>query len=264
MQTQGTALITGASSGIGAIYADRLARRGHDLILVARDLDKLEALATRLRRDTGRAITTLKADLTASVELRVIEHRLRTDPRITILVNNAGLGSSARVMDSDPDFLEELISINVTALTRLARAAAPGMVARRTGAIINVASIAALTVGRLNGTYGASKAYVLAFTQALHHELKDSGVRVQALLPGAIDTPFWDRAGLPVDQLPSRIVMTPENLVDAALAGFDMGELVTLPALPDNADWERFDAARLALGPNLSHAQPAARYNVKA
>jgi short-subunit dehydrogenase len=137
---------------------------------------------------------------------------------------------------------------------------APALVQRGAGAIINIASIVALKPELLNGVYGGSKAYVLALTQSLHHELGGKGVQVQAVLPGAIATPFWDRAGHAVENLPSAIVMTPEDLVDAALAGFDQGELVTLPSLPEAADFERMEAARHALAPNLSHSKPAARY----
>ncbi|SFV14435.1 SDR family NAD(P)-dependent oxidoreductase [Pseudoduganella namucuonensis] len=262
--TLGTALITGASSGIGAVYADRLARRGYDLILVARDAAKLDAVATRLHAATGRQVRTVAADLTVTADLRRVERLLQDDAAVSMLVNNAGLGASAKLLDSDPDTLDALIGINVTALTRLARAAAPGMAARGKGTIVNIASIVALAPEMLNGVYGGTKAYVLAFSQSMHHELADKGVRVQAVLPGATGTPFWDRAGLPVSYLPEAIVMTPENLVDAALAGLDMGEVVTLPSLPDAGEWERLNAARLAMGPNLSHTAPAARYGLAA
>jgi short-subunit dehydrogenase len=258
----GTALITGASTGIGAVYADRLARRGYDLILVARDGAKLDTLAAQLQAATGRKISTLQADLTASAGLRAVEQRLQEDASIAMLVNNAGLGATAKLVDSDPQALDDMINLNVLALTRLTRAVVPVMVARGKGTIINIASIVALAPELLNGVYGGSKAYVLALTQSMQHELGDKGIRVQAVLPGAIGTPFWDRAGLPVEHLPSAIVMTPENLVDAALAGLDLGEVVTLPSLPDASQWQAMETARLALGPNLSHTKPAARYQV--
>jgi short-subunit dehydrogenase len=255
-----TALITGASSGIGAIYADRLARRGYDLILVARDAAKLSALAAQLAASTGRKVDTLRADLSVIADLRAVEQRLASDTSISMLVNNAGLGAVKPLIDSTPEELDNLINVNVIALTRLTRAVAPGLVARGGGAIINISSIVALAPELLNGTYGGSKAFVLALTQSLHHELNDKGVQVQAVLPGAIGTPFWERSGMPVEHLPSAIVMTPEDLVDAALAGFDQRELVTLPSLPDVAEFTRMDQARKALGPNLSHTKPAARY----
>jgi short-subunit dehydrogenase len=257
---KGTALVTGASSGIGAVYADRLARRGYDLILVARDAARLNALAERLTTETGRRIDTITADLTVKADVRRIEERLRADAGITMLVNNAGVGATASLIDSDVDVLETMIDLNVTALTRLTAAVVPGFVARGNGIVINISSIVALSPETLNGTYSGTKAYVLNLTQSLHHEVGDKGVQLQAVLPGATSTAFWDRAGLPVEHLPSQIVMTAEDMVDAALAGLDQGELVTIPSLPDAADWERFNNARQHLQPNLSHKLPAARY----
>jgi uncharacterized protein len=259
-QPQGVALITGASSGIGAIYADRLARRGYDLILVARNRDRLDTLAKRLSDETGRAIEVVAADLSDKADLRRVEDLLRTDASITLLVNNAGIGGAGPLLASDVDKMERTIELNVTALTRLTYAAVPGFVARGGGSIINIASIVAIAPETLNGVYGGSKAFVLAFSQSLHHELKDKGVKVQAVLPGATATDFWDAAGLPVQHLPSEIVMQAEDMVDASLVGFDRNELVTIPSLPEAADWDRYEAARQALRPNLSRAEPAARY----
>ncbi|NUO85988.1 MAG: SDR family oxidoreductase [Cupriavidus sp.] len=258
----GTALITGASSGIGAIYADRLARRGHDLILVARNRSRLEALARRITDQTGRSVEIVMADLGQAAEVRHVEDILRTDASITTLVNNAGFGGASPLLASDADTMQAMIELNVTALTRLTYAAAPAFVARGQGTIINIASIVAIAPEVLNGVYGGSKAFVLAFTQSLQHELAGHGVRVQAVLPGATRTAFWDIAGHPVENLPEALVMDGDDLVDAALAGLDQGEVITLPSLPDAADWQAFEAARAALGPNLSRARPAARYGI--
>ena len=258
-QSKGTALITGASAGIGSLYADRLARRGHDLILVARDLQKLDALAARLRSETGRKVSTIKADLTAAADLRTVERRLVEDGSITMLVNNAGVGATAPLLDSSADDLDRMISLNVVALTRLTHAAVPGFAARRNATIINIASIVAIAPELLNGAYGGSKAYVLALTQSLQKELGDK-IRVQAVLPGATSTAFWDVAGMPVQHLPQEIVMTEEDMVDAALAGLDQGEVITIPSLPDLAEWERYNAARMEMTPKLSRTKPAARY----
>jgi short-subunit dehydrogenase len=261
---QGTALVTGASSGIGAVYADRLARRGYDLILVARNRDRLKQLAKRLSDETGRSVEIVAADLGKRDDRRKVEEILRTDASITMLVNNAGIGASAPLLDSHADEMEAMIDLNVTALTRLTYAAAPRFVARGGGTIVNIASIVAVAPELLNGVYGATKSFVLTFTQSLHHELAAKGLRVQAVLPGAIRTEFWDVAGQPVDNLPQGIVMDASDLVDAALAGLDQGELATLPSLPDVADWKAFESARAALGPNLSRDKPAARYRVSA
>jgi uncharacterized protein len=261
-ETKGTALITGASSGIGAVYADRLARRGYDLILVARNHERLDALASRLSRDVGRSIATIAADLTMAADVARVENALRTDASITVLVNNAGVGATAPLLGSDIQRMDALIALNIGALTRLTYAAAPGFVARGCGTIVNLSSIVALAPELLNGVYGASKAFVLAFSQSLQHELAGKGVRVQAVLPGATATEFWALAGMPVAHLPAQIVMSAEDLVDAALAGLDQGEVVTIASLPDVEEWKRFEAQRRALGPNLSHALPAPRYAI--
>ena len=261
--SKGTALITGASSGIGAVYADRLARRGYDLILVARNRERLEALSQSLTRETGRTVELIVADLNEPKDVRRVEEVLRRDARITLLVNNAGVGAVTPLLDTDVDKMEELIALNVTALTRLTYAAAPAFVARGRGTIINIASIVGISPETLNGVYGASKAYVIALSQSLHKELADKNVRIQAVLPGATATDLWAKAGRPVEHLPGEIVMSTDDMVDAALAGLDQGELVTIPALPDVADWQAYEAARQRLMPNLSRRNPAERYRTR-
>ena len=201
---KGTVLITGASTGIGAVYADRLAKRGYNLILVARNPERLSEAAARLK-STGRRVETIQADLTRKEDVERVAERLTTDPTITALVNNAGLGSAGKLLDSKIDDLESMIYLNVTALTRLALAALPGFVARKNGLLINIASVVALAPDLLNGTYSGTKAYVVNFTQALKSEVEGKGVTVQAVLPGATATPFWDKAGRAVEDLPSEI-----------------------------------------------------------
>jgi short-subunit dehydrogenase len=261
-KTKGTALITGASTGIGAIYADRLAKRGYDLILVARNESRLSALAKRLKDETGRSVETIAADLNDKTDLARIETTLRTNASITLLANNAGVGAAAPLLNSDVEKMDEMIRLNVGALTRLTYAAVPGFVARGRGTIINISSIVAISPETLNGVYGGSKAFVLAFSQSLQHELADKGIRVQAVLPGATATEFWDVAGLPVHNLPATIVMRAEDMVDAALAGLDQGEIVTIPSLPDKDEWDRYEAARRAMSGKLSSAAPGRRYNI--
>ncbi len=261
LQPQGTALITGASTGIGAIYAERLAKRGHDLVLVARNKLRLASLARRLANETGRNVETIEADLTSPEDLRRVETVLRTHAGVSLLVNNAGVGATAPLVVSDVDKMDDMIRLNVTALMRLTYAAVPGFVARRHGTIINIASVVAIAPEVLNGVYGGTKAFVLAFSQSLVHELADKGIRVQAVLPGATATEFWDLAGKPVHQLPAQIVMSADDMVDAALAGLDLGETETIPALADKAEWDRHETARLAMASKLSSAIPAPRYN---
>jgi len=258
--SKGTALITGASSGIGAVYADRLAKDGYDLILVARNGNRLTELARRITTASGRSVETLTADLTVAADLAEVEKVLRTDQSITLLVNNAGIAAATALLQSNVDEMARMIALNVTAPTRLAYAAAPAFVARGTGTIINIASVVALNSKLLNGVYTGSKAFVLAFSESLQNELADKGIRIQAVLPGATATELWDRSGYPLSNLPKEIVMSTEDMVDAALVGLAQGEFATIPALPNKADWDAYEAARNALAPNLSHAEPAARY----
>jgi uncharacterized protein len=260
--TNGTAVITGASSGIGAVYADRLAQRGYDLLLVARDQKRLAGRAANLTAKTGRTVEIIPADLTLRSDLLRVEERLHSDNTVTALVNNAGFGATSQLIDSEIEELENMIQLNVTALTRLTAAVLPGFLERAHGLIINIASIVALAPELLNGTYSGTKAYVVNLTQSLHHEVGNKGIQVQAVLPGATSTEFWDRAGLAVHNLPEQTVMSADEMVDASLAGLDQGELITIPSLPNLADWQKYDAARLALGPNLSRKQAADRYRI--
>ncbi len=258
----GIALITGASKGIGAVYAERLARRGHDLILVARDAARLNELSARLARETGRTVTPLIADLNSKDDLATVEARLRDDPNITMLVNNAGTADIVPLLAADVDKMEDMIRLNTIALTRLTYAAAPGFVKRGAGTIINIASVVGIAPERLNGVYGATKAFVIAFSHSLQHELADKGVRIQAVLPGATATDIWESAGKSWRELPPSIVMMPGEMVDAALAGLDLGEVVTIPGLHNGEEWTRFEAARQALAPQLLNAKPAPRYKL--
>jgi len=258
-QNKGTALITGSSAGIGAVYADRLARRGYDLIIVARNQARLNALAKKLTTETGRSIEVVPADLNNKTDLARVEKILREDASITMLVNNAGVGSVASILEADVNAMEEMIDLNVTALTRLSYAAAPAFVARGTGTIINVSSVVAIAVEALNGVYSASKSYVLSFGHSLQNDLAEKGVRVQTVLPGATATEFWDVAGY-APQKTSATTMSAEDCVDAALAGLDAGELVTIPGLYDAELWNRWEADRKDLGSNFGNAKPAPRY----
>jgi short-subunit dehydrogenase len=262
--SKGTALITGASSGIGAIYADRLASRGHDLILVARNRERLDSLANRLTEDSGRSVEVIVADLGNKTDLARIEQVLRTDASITVLVNNAGIAMSGDLADADPDRLESMIQLNVLAPSRLALAAIPGFVARGSGTLINISSVLALAPEWFNGSYSGTKAYLLNLSLRLQQEVASKGVRVHVVLPGATRTSIWEKAGTDVATLPASILMDVDDMVDAALVGLDRGESVTIPSLPDIADWEAFEGARKKLIPNLSLRVPAARYRAGA
>jgi len=259
-KSQGTALVTGASSGIGAVYAERLAARGFDLLLVARDQKRLESAASKLREAHGVQVEVLKADLTQKDEVLKLEQRLRSDSSISLLVNNAGVAVNGLLANADPEALEQLIQLNVTTLTRLAAAAASAFTTAGRGTIINIASVVALFPERFNATYSASKAYVLSLTQSLNTELEGTGVKVQAVLPGVTRTEIWDRSGFDASGIPAEMVMEAGEMVDAALSGLDQGELVTIPSLPDAGEWQAFVAARHVMAPNLSHSSAASRY----
>jgi uncharacterized protein len=255
-----TTLITGASSGIGATYAERFARRGHDLVLVARDNARLETLAARLRQETGVAIEVLPADLTQRDELATVEARLRDDAAIGILINNAGVAQSGGFTDQSADSIERLVTLNTTALTRLAAAVAPRMAKAGEGAIVNIGSVVGLAPEFGMSVYGATKAFVLFLSQGLTLELAPKGVYVQAVLPAATRTEIWERAGIDINTLPE--VMDVGELVDAALVGFDRREAVTIPPLHVAARWDTLDATRQALLTDIRQAQAAERYRV--
>lgn len=256
-----TAVVTGASTGIGAIYADRLARRGYNLVLVARDTGRMDALAQRLRTETGVRVEVIGADLTRREDVAKIEVRLADDD-VTVLINNAGMSMSGTLVDVEPEQAERLIALNITAPTLLAGAAAKAFIARGQGAIVNIASILALIPEAFDGVYSGSKAYILNLSQSLAAQYGAKGLYVQAVLPGATRTEIWERSGKDVDSFPPEIVMDADHLVDAALTGFDRREGVTIPPLAD-ADlphWEAIGQARATLSTQLSRREVADRY----
>jgi short-subunit dehydrogenase len=255
-------LITGASTGIGAVYADRFARRGHDLILAARDLTRLNALAARLRQDYGVAVDVVPTDLNVPAALGRLEALLHNDERIGVLINNAGAAGTGGFLDQSPDQVAQLIGLNITALARLSAAVAPRFAAAGRGAIVNVGSVVGLAPELGMAVYGATKAFVLFLSQGLQLELGPKGVYVQAVLPSATRTEIWERSGKDIDALPA--VMEVDDLVDAALAGYDRREPVTIPPLHDAGQWEAFEAARTAMLPNFMQSQPAPRYRAAA
>lgn len=256
----GTALITGASTGIGAIYADRLAHRGYDLVLVARDVARLDALAARLRSEAGVRVDVLPADLSDRAQLAKVEARIAEDETLTLLVNNAGISLEGTLIDTPAATIEQLIAINVTAPTLLAGAAVRAFAPRGKGGIINLSSVLALAPEMFDGTYSGTKAFLLNLTQGLAKEVGDKGIRVQAVLPGATRTEIWARSGKDVDSFPAEWVMDAGDLVDAALLGFDRGETVTIPPLADENKWQAMQDARLAMAAELSRREVAPRY----
>lgn len=255
----GTALVTGASSGIGEIYADRLAARGYDLILVGRNAEKLSAQGADLAARTGRHVERIVADLGSAADLSRVEQRLSSDPAITLLVNSAGLTGGGPLVTADLDAVTEMLEVNIVALTRLSGVAAKAFAPRGKGAIINLASAMAFIDTPNTAAYGAGKAYVLNFSLALNLELAPKGVQVQAVLPGYTATPMI--AGR--SEIPAQYIMDADEMVDAALVGFDRKELVTIPSLADPALYETYAAARTALRGHASLDRSAPRYGIR-
>ncbi|SFB55396.1 hypothetical protein SAMN03159488_05147 [Pseudomonas sp. NFIX10] len=258
MDTHTTVLITGASTGIGAAYAQRFAQRGHNLVLVARDNARLQALAAKLRNEHNVAVDILQADLTQISDLTTVEARLRDDASIGILVNNAGAAQSGTFIEQSTDSVANLVSLNTTALVRLASAIAPRLVKAGDGAIINIGSVVGLAPEFGMSVYGATKAFVLFLSQGLSLELSPKGVYVQAVLPAATRTEIWERAGIDINTLNE--VMEVGDLVDAALVGFDRREPVTIPPLQEEARWDALQAARQGLLGQIKQSQVAERY----
>ena len=257
----GKALVTGSSSGIGAVYADRLAKRGYDLILVARNADRLSTLAQKIIAETGKSVEVFPADLSKNAGMKEVEALIKKDPNITMLVNSAGVGSVASVLDADVEKMDDMIQLNITALTRLTYAAAPIFAAKGNGTIINIASIVGIAVEALNGVYSATKSYVLSFGHSLQKDLAGKGVIIQTVLPGATATEFWDIAGHAPQKLDPGTMST-EDLVDAALSGLDQNEKVTIPGLQNRQDWEKWEADRIDISAKFWNAHPAPHYGV--
>lgn len=256
MSSKSKVLITGASTGIGATYAKRLAERGHDLVLVARSVEKLEANAVELRQKTGVSVDLLPADLTTEAGLLAVEARLRDDASIGILVNNAGSNVGGTFVTQSIDDLTKLVTLNATSVMRLSHAVAPRFAEKGEGSIINISSVLAFAPEWQTSVYTATKSFVLLLSQALQAELGPKGVYVQAVLPAATRTEIWNF----VDEDKRPPLMEVSELVDAALVGFDRREAVTIPHLHEELRWQTLETARQALLQDTGHTTAASRY----
>jgi uncharacterized protein len=235
------ALVTGPSSGIGAAFAKRLAHDGYDLTLVARRRERLDALAQELMAAHQVNVEVLTADLSKADDLHRVEKHIADWTALEMLVNNAGFGGYMPFVELAPDRAEELIHVQVLAVTRLTRAALPGMIARGHGSIINVSSRLAFSgpMGSTQlpkrATYAGIKAFINTFSQLLQSELEGTGVQVQALCPGVVQTEFHEQVGIDPNRYPAAIVMKPEDVVQASLTGLKLGEVICVPALEDTS-----------------------------
>lgn len=262
MSDRKTAVVTGASSGIGAVYADRFAQRGYDLVLVARRLERLELLADKIRQAHGVEVYPLQADLEKDSDVAKVEHLLATDPSVRVLVNNAGLARLKPLEQASPQDSLAQIALNITALTRLTHAVLPAFRKLHDGLIINIASVLSIHAWSASAVYSGTKGFVLNFTRGLQDELANTGVTVQLVNPATTATEIWDNSGIPITALNQDSIMSTENMVDAALAGLDQGEKITWPSVADASLWTTYDAARGKLFAATQTGKPAPRYKI--
>ncbi|MFZ6646556.1 SDR family NAD(P)-dependent oxidoreductase [Undibacterium sp. TJN25] len=260
---KGIAIVTGASAGLGAVYADRLAGRGYDLILVARRADRLEAMSQRLRTKHGIEVKILVANLTERKDLERIITEISANPNITLLVNNAGNATLAPAPSLNDEQIDAMHKLNVDALVGLSQVALRKFLERDSGTIINVGSVLSFQTIGLSAVYSGTKGYVLNFTRGLQIAAEGTNVKVQLVLPASTATELWDLSGVPLANLNQSSVMTAEHCVDAALAGLDQGEAVTLPSVENKQLWDAFEAARTNLFAATQTGKPASRYAVE-
>ena len=251
----GTAVVTGASSGIGKVYAEKLAQRGFDLIVVARRAERLSELAEQIKVKHGVTVENIVADLSKPEDLERVAQTLESDSSITLLINNAGASVMGLFMDAKPKVIADMLHVNVVALTRLALAVLPGFKRRDRGTLVNVGSILGYYGYPGTSAYSGTKAYVLNFTRGLQAELVGSNVKVQLVAPAGTATEGWDSTT--VD--PS-IVMTAEACVDASLMGLELQEAITLPSVEDLDLLANFETAAGALMAASQTGKPATRY----
>ena len=256
----GTAIVTGASSGIGKVYADRLASRGYDLLLVARRKDRLDAIAADLQARFPVNVTVLVADLANATDLTATVQKIQANSTISLLVNNAGTSSVVPVVQAAPQDIASLIALNITALTELTRAVLPGFIERNAGTIINIGSVVGFTGYAWVPIYGGTKAYVLNFTQGLKLQLAETAIRLQYVAPAGTISEIWDVMGVPMNSLGEDVLMDTEACVDAALTGLDNGEFITAPSVHDEGLVRAFEEASTALLAATQQSQPAPRY----
>lgn len=257
----GAAIVTGASSGIGKVYAEHLAARGHDVVLVARREGRLRQLAVELAERSGVLAEVVVSDLTKAEDVAMLEDRLQSDPSISMLVNNAGFSALKPLTQTPNETIASMIALNITALTLLSKAAIAGFASRGRGTLINIGSGAGFAPYPGIPVYGATKAYVYLFTQSLQSEVEGTSVRVQLVLPGAVVSEGWEVAGgNDLEPLPPEIVMSTGDLVRAALRGLDLGETVTAPSVHDEALLRDYEAAGGRALQGAFDATPAVRY----
>lgn len=259
----GTAVVTGASSGLGKVYADRLAARGYDLLLIARRKDRLDAIAADLQSRFAINVDVLAADLADPTGLARASKAISGDPHITLLVNNAGTSSVEPVAQASVETIANLIALNVTALTVLTKSVLARFTERNSGTVINIGSVVGFTGYPWVPVYGGTKAYVLNFTQGLKQQLAETNLRFQYVAPAGTVSEIWDVMGVPMSSLGEGVLMDTEACVDAALKGLDEGEFITAPSVHDDTLVRNYEEAATKLLAATQQSQPAPRYALR-
>lgn len=259
----GTAVITGASSGIGRTYAEKLAKRGYDLVLVARREDRLKEIAESLQANFSIAAKVLVADLSEPAGVALVSEYIAKSESLSILVNNAGISAVTPLTDTPDETIAGIIRLNIVAVTALSKAALVNFKSKGSGTIINIGSGVGFSPFSAVPIYSATKAYVYLLTQNLQGEVAGTDIRVQVVVPGAVKSEGWDRAvDAGMNSLPEEIVMSTSDCVDASLAGLDLGEVVTAPSLENISALQDYERAAGMLVQSMFNGTPATRYSV--
>jgi uncharacterized protein len=256
----GTAVITGASSGLGEVFADRLAKRGYNLKLVARRKDRLDAIADKLQSKYGVKVTNLIADLGSATDLENVVNNLKADKSITLLINNAGTATLSSITTTSVAQQKAMVDVNITALMLLSNAVLPHFIENNEGILINIASVLGFYSLPVSAVYSGTKGFVVQYTRGLQEEFKETNIKVQLVNPATTATEIWEVGGIPLSVLDQSTIMTTEDCVDAALAGLDQGELTTHPSVNDQKLIDAYEDARNKLFAGGQSGRPAERY----
>jgi short-subunit dehydrogenase len=256
----GTAVVTGASSGLGEVFAERLAKRGYNLKLVARRKDRLDALADKLQSKYGIKVTNLVADLGSEKDLENVANDLRTDRSITLLINNAGTSTLSSITTTSVAKQKAMVDVNITALMLLSNAVLPQFIEKNEGILINIASVLGFYSLPISAVYSGTKGFVVQYTLGLQEELKGTNVQVQLVNPATTATEIWEVGGVPLSALDQSTIMTTEDCVNAILCGLDKGELTTHPSVNEQKLIDAYEDARIKLFKGSQSGQPAERY----
>ena len=257
----GTAVVTGASSGIGKVYAERLAKKGYDLFLVARRADRLDAIKDDLTQQYGIQVKTHVADLEDAAQLETVAKAITEDDQITLFVNNAGTSFVGPLDGATVAQLYTLVNLNIIAFTRLAMAVLPGFKSRNRGTLVNIGSAVGFDGYPYTPIYGGTKAYVHNLSLALQAELAGTEVVVQLVTPAATKSEIWDISGFSLSNIDPKLVMSTEDMVDAALVGLERREKVTAPSVQDDhAVTRSLEAASALFAASQQTGKPAPRY----